>query len=342
MNEILADLVADVQSRRKLPYRDDATEEQVKQSVIEPVLDALGWTTSSIEEVEREYTVEGVGDVDYVLRLKGENKVFLEAKRSRARLVDHATQLRDYVAEEAVPLAVLTNGLAWWFYLPLRKGSWGSKRVCTIDLLREDIPSIVGQLTRFLSKENIESGEAVRNADIHRAWQVLISPDDRLVNLLGKKIEEMGGGQPDPDQIKRFLASVSKPSTEPPIRTLPPTPSQFDMQAPATQYRRKNKSPSPESITFLGERFEVRYWSEVMVRLGETVYKRHVTEFSKVGRLGGWHPVGQSSRNNRPKPIADSGWIVNTNRPATEIVSMCDQLLNLFNYSPDDLHIETR
>lgn len=342
MSEILTDLVADVRSSKKLPDRDKAPEEEVKQSVIEPVLDALGWTTSSIEEVEREYTVEGVGSVDYVLRLKGENKVFLEAKRSSARLDDYATQLRDYVAEETVPLAVLTNGLEWWFYLPPRRGTWRNRRFCTIDLLIGDIPSIVAQLTHFLSKENIESGEAVKNADIHRAWQVLIAPDDSLVRLFGKKIEEMGGWQPDQDEIKRFLANLPKPAPASPNLTSHP------LASPTTKQPKQNSGSYDGTklvrFIFHGQTYGARPWSRLLTTLAEQVYQLHSSEFEKALELrGNKHPYfrrdPQGMKN--PKRIGNSGYFVDTNLTPNMIVQRCHALLDKFGYSPDDLQIET-
>ncbi len=345
-------LTAEIERIRSDPSISTLDEASVKQGVILRILNILGWDTFDIEEVKPEHPVPG-GNVDYSLRLDGDNIVFVEVKRPRENLNVHQEQLLRYAFAQGVPIAVLTNGLDWWFYRPSGGGIWEERRFSVVELRNPDVSQTVDSLIDFMARDNVRSGFAVGYAEslLDRLWQdkkieealpkvwaqIITDPDDQLLALLNQKVMELCGFGANLDQIKRFLANVPK-STPTPF----PTPPQFGMQEPATQYRRKSKSPSPESITFLGEKFEVRYWSDVLVRLGETVYKRHGDNFSKVRRLGSWHPVGQSSPNNRPKPIADSGWTVNTNRPATEIVSMCHQLLNLFNYSPDDLHIETR
>lgn len=56
-------------------------EAKTKQGSILPILSVLGWDVFDTNEVIPEYSVESK-KVDYSLRLQGQNKVFLEAKKA--------------------------------------------------------------------------------------------------------------------------------------------------------------------------------------------------------------------------------------------------------------------
>ena len=348
MNDRLTTEIERIRSDESIPALDEAN---VKQGVILPILDALGWNPFNTNEVRPEYPVQA-GNVDYSLRLQGANRVFLEAKRPSEDLGRHQDQLLNYSFREGVPLAVLTNGLNWWFYLPLQVGSWEERRFGVIDLRNPDVSQTADRLIDFLSRENVRSGVAVAYAEslldklwknkkieeaLPRAWNQLITdPHDQLLASLNQKVMELCGWGADLDQLKHFLANLSNPSPTPPA-----TPPQTRMQGLGVQYRRKSKGPSPVSFTFCGERFGVKTWSEILTKLGGIVYGRHRSEFSKVSTLGGWHSAGKLSPTSRPKPIGDSGWYVSTNRDRDQLKSMCHKLLAKFGYREQDLVIET-
>ena len=342
-----------IRSDKSIPTLDEAS---VKQGVILRILNALGWDTFDIEEVRPEHSV-GIRRVDYVLRPDGRNKVFLEAKRPNEDLGNHAPQLLDYSFREGVSLAVLTNGLNWWFYLPLREGSWEERRFGVIDLRNQDVSQTADSLIDFLSRENVRSGTAVQNAESHlakvwkarridetlpRAWKQLIAdPDDLLVELLNEKVKELCGWEADLAQVKRFLSDSMSPTLAQSFPTPPLTPPQPRMQGIGAQRPHEGKKPSPVSFSFCGEKFGIKTWNELLTKLGEVVYKRHPSEFDKVSTLGGWHSAGKLSPTSRPKPIGDSGWYVYTNRDRDQLKSMCHKLLATFGYREQDLVIET-
>ena len=161
MNERLTAEIERIRSDTTIAGLDEAN---VKQGVILPVLNALGWNPFNTNEVRPEYPVTG-GNVDYALRIDDNNKVFLEAKRPSEELRSHQEQLLIYSFKEGVPLAVLTNGLEWWLYLPLQPGIWEQRWFATIDLRNEDVSQTTSRFTDFLLKENVGSGVAVNNAE---------------------------------------------------------------------------------------------------------------------------------------------------------------------------------
>ena len=353
MNDRLAAEIERVRSDKSIRTLDEAN---VKQGVILPILNALGWNPFNTNEVRPEYPVQG-GNVDYSLRLHGANKVFLEAKRPSEDLSKHQVQLLNYSFAEGVPLAILTNGLTWWFYLPLREGSWEERRFGVIDLRNQDVSQTADSLIDFLSMENVRSGTAVENAESHlaklwkarrieetlpRAWkQFIADPADLFVELLNEKVKELCGWEADLDQIKHFLSDSMNPTPAQFFPTPPLTPPQPRMQGLGAQHPHAGKKPSPVSFSFCGEKFGIKTWSELLTNLAEVVYKLHPSEFDKVSTLGGWYREGQPFPKNPPKPISDSGWYVYTAIDRNQIRDKCHKLLAKFGYSQEDLVIET-
>ena len=107
-------------------------ETATRQAAVLPTLEMLGWDWQNLDEVAPEYTVRG-GRIDYCLRSNGASLVHLEVKRVGTDLTSHQNQLLRYAFEEGARLAILTDGLIWWFYLPLESGGWEQRRFVTID-----------------------------------------------------------------------------------------------------------------------------------------------------------------------------------------------------------------
>ena len=125
MNEKLMRLINDFKKDRRLLSFDEAA---TKQAVILRILKALGWDPFNIDEIYPEYSVGGKR-VDYALRHNGRNKAFIEVKKVNEDLEKHQGQLLNYSFQGGVKLAVLTNGISWWFYLPLHEGSWEQRKI---------------------------------------------------------------------------------------------------------------------------------------------------------------------------------------------------------------------
>src|SRR5260370_34070229 len=103
-------------------------EEAARQGAVLPILGRLGWDRDNVREVVPEYQI-GSGRVDYCLRLGEKNAMFLEVKRTNEELEKHHEQLLGYAFRDGVRLAVLTNALLWWLYLPLLQGSWEQRKL---------------------------------------------------------------------------------------------------------------------------------------------------------------------------------------------------------------------
>ena len=188
-----------------------SSEEATKQGAILPILAKLGWDRDNIQEVIPEYSV-GSGRVDYCLRVD-EQTVFLEVKRANEELERHQEQLLDYSFRQGVKLAILTNGLVWWFYLPLSEGSWEQRKFFTVDIQHQEASSVANHFRQFLGKEAVSSGTAVTKAEqmqasrqkdrviqktIPKAWKQLCEePDELLLELFAEKVESLCGHSPE-------------------------------------------------------------------------------------------------------------------------------------------------
>ena len=352
-------LAAEIERIRSDESIQSLDEANVKLGVILPVLNALGWNPFNINEVRPEYPVQG-GNVDYSLRLNGANRVFLEAKRPSEDLNKHQVQLLNYSFADGVPLAVLTNGLNWWFYLPLQVGSWEERRFTVIDLQNPDVSQTTDSLIDFLSRENVRSGYAVGYAEslldrfwkdkeiekaLPKAWKQLITdPDDQILALLNQKVMELCGWGADLDQIKRFLANLSETTSAPP--TAPPLPVGPRPRKPriAKQNGSDYLKKHPAGFTFNGQTYRVTKWWVLLTTLAEQIYLLRHTDFHRVVELGGTkrryfsdNPQGMDV----PKPVGNSGYYAETKFDANNIVRRCHDLLDKFGYSHDDLQIET-
>jgi hypothetical protein len=196
------------------------SEAAVSQGILLPTLHVLGWPVFDTSIVIPEYTVEG-RRVDYAL-CNPPNKpyVFIEVKK--VGLSDGADkQLFEYAFHLGVPIAILTDGQEWSFYLPGEQGRYDERRVYKLDILERDIVEAEEKLQSYLSYANICSGKALeaaradyRNvarkriieANLPKAWEILIKEQDSLLlELLAEKVEDICGYKPDLDTCSNFL-----------------------------------------------------------------------------------------------------------------------------------------
>jgi hypothetical protein len=207
-----------------------------KQALILRLFQLLGWNTFDTDEVRPEYILEGKR-VDYSLAIDNRNEVFVEVKRPSQELERHEKQLLDYSFHLGVEIAVLTNGLIYWFYLPMTKGAWTERKFYTIDILQQDPHEVASKFADILAKENVSSGYSVKEGrriydsrlknstileTLPEAWNKIVGePDGLIVDLLSQTTERLCGYKPEDKSVKEFLSDhvaqlrVSNISVEP-------------------------------------------------------------------------------------------------------------------------------
>ena len=346
MSKQLLGCIQELRADRKAA---EYTEDQTKLAIVLKILDLLGWSCFDADEVCPEYSV-GQGRVDYALRINGHNKVFIEVKKRTEDLEKHQPQILDYSFKEGVGLAILTNGISWWFYLPLSEGSWEERRkFYAIDINQQDPAEVTRRFTDFLGRHSVETGRAIEAAQaiyrsqqrdhsiretIPKAWRAVISePDELLVDLIIDRTEELCGYKPEKHLVEEFLR------TRAPLENTAPTP----IRARPRQTRKK-PSKKPSSFHFQGKEYPVRHWNEVLTTLCAILYTRHRKDFEKLLSISGTkRPLfsrdGKGMAN--PKKIEGAGIYVECNWSSQGIVAKCRQILRALGYSDHDFTVRT-
>ncbi len=202
-----------------------SSEASVSQGVVLPILNALGWPVFDTSIVTPEYSMEN-RRVDFALcHPPSKPVIFIEVKK--VGLTEGADrQLFEYAFHRGVPLAVLTDGQTWSFYLPGEAGRYDERRVYKVDLLGRTVNVSEERLERYLGYKRTTSGDGLRAAqadyrnvarerDIQRslpiAWSTLIEEQDSiLLDLLAEKVEDICGYKPTMDSCSDFMNLLSR------------------------------------------------------------------------------------------------------------------------------------
>lgn len=211
-------------------------EASVSQGIVLRLLHALSWPAYDTQIVCPEYSLEG-RRVDYALcHPPGKPIAFVEVKQIGLS-AGAERQLFEYAFHIGVPLAILTDGQEWNFFLPGEQGDYGERRVYKLDIVERDIAESVSRLNRYLKYDAIVSGAAIdaaredyRNvardrqmkATLPKAWDKLVEEEDELLlEIVADRVEVLCGYKPDPDTVARFLKDHISLRT--PVTTTQPT-----------------------------------------------------------------------------------------------------------------------
>lgn len=217
-------------------------EAAVSQGVVLRILSALGWPTYDTQVVIPEYSLEG-RRVDFALcHPAGKPLVFIEVKQV-GQSDGAERQLFEYAFHKGVPLAILSDGREWHFFLPAAPGDYNERRVYKLDIVEREIEESARRFERYLRYADVCSGAALKAAqgdyeDVTRekqtsdrlpeAWRSLAEEGyDLLIDLLADRVESLCGYRPDPDTVTRFLnqqvtLNLSPQPVQPPAPPKPP------------------------------------------------------------------------------------------------------------------------
>lgn len=274
------------------------SEASVSQGILLPTLHELGWPVFDTSVVSPEFTVEN-RRVDYALcHPKNKPAIFVEVKN--VGYSDGADrQLFEYAFHTGVPMAILTDGQEWSFYLPGEQGRYDERRVYKIDFLERSITEIEERLVRYLNYERVASGEALsaarddyRNVSRHRiiannipkAWVMILQEQDTaLLDLLAEKVEDLCGFKPDLDVCGEFLNEqvsfrVESPVVQKPVRRKRVNArKEVKPDTKPTLSRPRTRKSQPISWELDGQKFASDSAREVMTTLFEQLAERDVT-----------------------------------------------------------------
>jgi hypothetical protein len=251
-----------------------------------------------------EYSVEG-RRVDYALcHPPNRPAAFVEVKKTgRSEGADR--QLFEYAFHTGVPMAILTDGQEWNFYLPGEQGRYDERRVYKLDLLERSAEEASTRLTRYLSYQRLCSGDALNaaradyqnvakdreiEATFPKAWHALLEEQDSLLlDLIAERVESLCGYKPDPDVCGRFLrtrltqvgapgafARAAESVSSPPPRLRP------NVASPSAGSQSiRTRAVDQFGFAFKGKSYVAGSAKEVMIRLFQLLADEDVGFFDR-------------------------------------------------------------
>jgi len=226
-------------------------EQNTKATLVEPILEVLGWDIRDWDEVHREYRGKSADSpVDYALKIMRTPRLFLEAKGLGEDLADRkwVAQVLGYATVAGVEWCVLTDGDEWRFYNSTAAVDADEKLFRRVRLSDGNLDDTMATLL-LLARDNIEGNllEPLWAAHFvdRRVKQALLdmleSRDKGLVRLIHQKVPKV-----QPKQITESLGRLEVRLDSPPVRPLsgamPSVPAlQPAGSAPKTSIGRKPK-----------------------------------------------------------------------------------------------------
>ncbi|WP_426212554.1 hypothetical protein [Massilia sp. TWP1-3-3] len=200
-------------------------EASVSQGIVLRLLNALGWPAYDTQVVWPEYSLSG-RRVDFALCHPTAKPIAIIEVKQIGQSDGAERQLFEYAFHEGVPMAILTDGREWNFFLPGEQGAYSERRVYKLNIVERDLDECAARLKRYLLHSSVTSGAALHAArDDYRnvsktrqmgaalpaAWAGLIADeDDMLIEIVADRVESVCGFKPDPDMIIRFLTDLTK------------------------------------------------------------------------------------------------------------------------------------
>ncbi|MDA1348700.1 MAG: hypothetical protein O3A47_07525 [Chloroflexi bacterium] len=236
-------------------------EAAVSQGIVLRLLGSLGWAIYNPNVVSPEYALEG-RRVDFALCHPADKPVvFIEVKQV-GKGDGAERQLFEYAFHKGVPLAILTDGQEWSFFLPAEAGDYGERRVYRLDLVEREVEESISRLERYLMYDAVSSGEALTAArsdyqDVARgrqirdalpqAWTKLMEEeDDLLLELLADRVESLCGYKPDLDTVARFLTENIQLRATSPV----PSPPKLSPRTSGVDSYKRTTGSVPSAIGF--------------------------------------------------------------------------------------------
>jgi hypothetical protein len=193
ISEVIKDAVAKI---RKFQDR-SLGEQNTKATLIDPVLEALGWDVRDPDDVYREFKpTPRDSPVDYALTILRKPRLFVEAKGLGETLSDRKwiAQVLGYATVAGVEWCVLTDGDEYRFYNATAAVDAEEKLFCRVRLTTDAIGDAAKTLT-LISRSNMEENilDVLWSAHfvdrrVKHAIQAMLSPPDKgLVRLIRQR-----------------------------------------------------------------------------------------------------------------------------------------------------------
>ncbi len=335
------------------------TEEATKDSLIRPLLVALGYDVSDPTEIVPEFNCDfgtKKGEkVDFAVLKDGNPYIIIECKHCKSDLgtVD-LSQLHRYFTVTDAKLAVLTNGRIYKFYTDTQKANiMDQTPFLEIDLLNLN-DNVLSELQKF-SRDvfNIDDifSSATQAKQISSIAEYLKNqlelPSDDFIRFLVNKLNLYSGKMTE-KVIKQFIP-IFKTANNKLIAELA---AERIEQAHAHQEEKIETSnvenqiikeisgKKPEMFVFLGETVFVKSWVDLLQKFTSQIFKKFPDSFSKIFSISGKKRTYFTDNPDilvRPIKIENSAYFIEGNLSAKRIIILCNRILEVFGYGKADL-----
>jgi hypothetical protein len=167
----------------------DTNEQAVRDQLINPILDVLGWKTKDPKFVRPNVRGKDGKIPDYTLLKNKKSKLIVEAKNLTMTLKDSKIidQLSFYCYNRGIHYGVLSNGRQWLLFDTFEKIP-ANRIIWQIDLRYDKIETICKNLA-LISFQNIEQTELlIKNQIIDDAWSSIINSSNNVVSIVAQKL----------------------------------------------------------------------------------------------------------------------------------------------------------
>jgi hypothetical protein len=251
-----------------------ANEASVSQGIILRLLNQLGWKIFDATSVWPEYVLGG-GKVDYALCCPPSKPAILIESKNVGRAVGAERQLFEYAFHQGIPMAVLTDGQDWSFFLPGEQGAYHERCVYKLDIVARPLSESAKVLERYLNYDEVAAGRAIENARsdyravarsrqiqeaLPIAWQQLLADQDEiLVELIAERVATICGFKPAPDVVAEFVEHLPMTSSSTNASTAAVAPATTARIARATH---EVATESLRKLKFSGLEFQGKRYQE--------------------------------------------------------------------------------
>jgi hypothetical protein len=348
----LKEFIKKIQSDERFKNFDEAA---IKQAIVLKLLSLLEWDPFNLDEIQPEYRLKD-NKIDFALKHKESPKVFISTRKDSNDFKEHIETLIDWSTQCNVSIAVYTNGLSWWFFLPLLEGSIDDKRFYTIDIVKEKIEAIAQRFSDFLLKENVISESSVKLAEdmcdkrkevklikehLPKAWEKIMSePEKWLVDVLSKVTEDLCGYKPDKEKVKEFIQAEKNLKAERSVIL-----ESSDPRKDNNKGKKNYKGMSVKSFIFEDKEYDVKSWQEIPLKICSILFEKHKNSFENILyiTLKGREFFSKNQfRFLTSKKIPNTEIFINTDLSETDSLSLSKEILSLFGNKENDLVINTK
>jgi hypothetical protein len=293
--------------------------------------------------------------VDFALKHQDSIKAFLSVKKDLNNFKEYIEMLLNWSVQCNVKLTIYTNGLSWWFFLPLIEGSIDDKIFCMIDTQKEKIEVADKKFSDFLLKKSIVSDSATKlaedicnkrkeamliNEHLPKAWEKIMNePDKWLVDVISEVTESLCGYKPDIERVKEFVRSERKIQAEKSAAS-----EISDTKKISNKVKKDYKGTSVKSFNFKGEKHNAKTWQDIPWKLCDILSKKHKDSFDSVLwiMLKGREFFSKDQHQFlMSKKIPNTKIYINTDLSDTVALALTNEILSNFGYNESDLVIST-